>query len=591
MDKVVNVIFPFLNKTVKINADSKVSDACAKVGQPLNLVCGGKGKCKKCIVDIEVEGKITSVISCQTKVVDGVKVLLKKEDVQAQILTDSVLNHIDANPSLALNYLSHEELKTELAGNNWETIEKHVKFPLHKPSLELIQKLSRVYHNEVGITLVRNNSTVIDVFQGKKEVIYALAFDIGSTSVVGYLYDMVTFQQIGISSRLNMQTQIGGDVISRIEHTMSQPHGLTTLQHLVRDTINQIILQLCQENKIEKNDIYGATFCGNSTMQHLFFGIYPEHLGIAPFTSTTHDEISTKASCLNIDINPNGQITFLPLLGGFVGADTTGVLLSLPSDSKSRLVIDLGTNGEIAVGKHLHYKVASTACGPALEGAGLEFGMRGTQGAIERFAIIDGKVSYKVIGNVKPQGICGSGIIDLVCELLVNGFINNRGAICDPSNIADPRLAERIIPWDQTKAFVVCFAEESESGKPILLTQKDIRQVQLAKGAIFTGCHMLIEHSGLTIDAIDEILIAGAFGNYIDIKKAQTIGMIPHCAGVPVNSIGNAAGTGCQMFLLSHEEQQKCKKIAENAIHVELATDPAFTTKYMSNTYFNKIDV
>lgn len=591
MNESVNVIFPFLNKTIKVDGNKKISDACAQVGQPLNLVCGGKGKCKKCTVDIEVDGEISTIMSCQTNVTDGVKVLLKKEDIQAQILTDSILKHVDPNPSLKSYYFTSEELKTELADNDWDTVQKLLGRQLNQPSIECIRKLSLAYHNNDGITLIFNNNDLLDVIPGEINKLYALAFDIGSTSVVGYLYDLTNYELIGVSSRLNKQTQIGGDVISRIDHSISKPDGLTTLRHLVRDTVNEIINQLSIEYNISSENIYSATFCGNSTMQHLFFGIYPEHLGKVPFTSTLHRDINVTASTLNIKINPQGNIAFLPLLGGFVGADTTAVLLSLPDDDKKRLVIDLGTNGEIAVGKERMYKVASTACGPALEGAGLEFGMRGTNGAIESFAISDGQITYKVIGNVKPQGICGSGIIDIVSELLINDIINERGGIVDPSEINDKRLADRIIPWDKTKAFVVCSEDETESGKAIILTQKDIRQVQLAKGAIITGCHMLVEHYGLKMEDLDEILIAGAFGNYIDIRKAQIIGMIPYVENIEVRSVGNAAGTGCQVFMLSEEEQERCKVISENAIHIELASDPDFSMKYMMNTYLNKLDI
>lgn len=587
----VKVIFPFLDKTIEVEEDKKISDACAMVGQPLNLVCGGKGKCKKCMVDIEISGVTSSIVSCQTLVSDGVKVLLQPEDLEAQILTDSALKHVTPNPSLQSYYITKEELKTELAENDWETLQKSISKSLHETSYKLLQKLSKIYHNPNGITVIINNNCLIDVIEGQLKDIYGLAFDIGSTSVVGYLYDMRSYNQIGISSRLNKQTHVGGDVISRIDHAISLTDGLDNLQNLVRETINEIINNLCIENNIDSNKIYQATFCGNSTMQHLFFGIHPEYLGKSPFSSTTHHSISATAGDLEIKINPNGNITFLPLLGGFVGADTSAVLLSLPQDDKKRLVIDLGTNGEIAVGVKNNYKVASTACGPALEGAGLEFGMRGTLGAIEGFAITDGEVSYKVIGNVKPRGICGSGIIDVISELLVNGLINKRGGIVNPDTIENKELASRIVPWEQTKAFVLCFENESENGKAILLTQKDVRQVQLAKAAIYTGCIMLVEHYGLTLEELDEIIIAGAFGNYIDMKKAQIIGMIPYLPNLPVHSIGNGAGTGCQMFLLSRDEQDICKKIADNAIHIELATDPSFTSNYMMNTYLNLIEV
>ena len=586
MEKKVKVRFPLLNKSIEMPEDSKISDACNAIGLPLNLVCGGKGKCKKCAVNIQVDHTIKSVLSCQTNVTEGLQILLKHEYIQAQILTESILKDIHFNPSLSLKHLPPESLKTEMAGNDWDTIQKALGLSLHKPALGIIQKLSNIFHHPDGITCILHNNILVDVMPGRREKLFALAVDIGTTSVVGYLYDMKTLVLVGIRSRLNKQTQIGGDVISRIDYSIHKPDGLDRLHSLATETVNEIINNLCDDYQIDKNSIYQATFCGNSTMQHLFLKINPEYLGKIPFSSTAHQEISTTASELNININPYGHITFLPLLGGFVGADTTAVLTTIPDDNKNRLAIDLGTNGEIAVGKGTLYRVASTACGPALEGAGLEGGMWGTTGAIERFYIIDGRVSYKVIGDVKPKGICGSGIIDIISELLANDIITDRGALRNPEQMANADLSKRIIPWDKSKAFVVCFEDETDTGKPIVVTQIDIRHIQLAKGAIITGCRILIEKSGLTLEDIDEILVAGAFGNYIDIRNAQSIGMIPHRPGLSVRPIGNAAGTGCQMHMLSREKQGFCHEIAENVIHIELAADPDFSTQYIMNTSF-----
>jgi uncharacterized 2Fe-2S/4Fe-4S cluster protein (DUF4445 family) len=590
MEKKVKVRFPLLNKSIEMPENSKISDACEAIGHPLNLVCGGKGKCKKCAVDIKVDHTIKSVLSCQTNVIEGLQILLKDEDSQAQILTESILKDIHFDPSLSLRYIPSGSLKTDMAGNDWATIEKMLALSLHKPSLGIIQKLSKAFHHPEGITCILDDNILVDVLPGKSEKFFALAVDIGTTSVVGYLYEMKTLELVGIRSRLNKQSQVGGDVISRIDYSVHNPDGLDRLHSLATETVNEIIDNLCNDYQIDKNSIYQATFCGNSTMQHLFLKINPAYLGRIPFSSTTHQEISITASELNININPDGYITFLPLLGGFVGADTTAVLMTLPDDDKNRLVIDLGTNGEIAIGNGTLYKVASAACGPALEGAGLEFGMWGTTGAIERFYIIDGRVSYKVIGDVKPKGICGSGIIDIISELLVNDVITDRGALRNPEQIANADLSKRIIPWDKSKAFVVCFEDETDTGKPILVTQKDIRQVQLAKGAIGTGCHILIEKGGLTLEDIREILVAGAFGNYIDIRNAQMIGMIPYHPGVSVRAIGNAAGTGCQMHVLSREKQRFCHEIAKNAIHIELASDPEFSKQYITNTTFNRVE-
>ncbi|NTW70971.1 MAG: ATP-binding protein [Eubacteriaceae bacterium] len=586
------VNFPLLKESIEVAEKTLLSEACAIAGYPLNLVCGGKGKCKKCAVEIEEDGELKKVLSCKTEVYDGIKVMLKEEEQKVQILTSSTLDSTPLDPSLRLITIESSKLKTELCENDWETLRKAIGNGIEYPSLEVLQKLSFHYHDPAGIKLVLNHNKIIDVLPGSNNnTLYGIAFDLGTTSAVGYLYDMQDLTMIGISSTLNKQTEMGGDVISRISYCVTDHANLLKLQKLAMNTLNQIIEELCGKYKINPDDIYLAVVGGNSTMQHLFLGIYPEFLGKAPFTSTTHLGVNTPARTLHLKINPKGVVTFLPLLGGFVGADTTAVLISLPKDNRVRLMLDLGTNGEIAVGKNTCYKVSSTACGPALEGAGLSYGMRGTHGAIERVSLENGDIKYQVIGNQKPLGICGSGVIDLISVLFNNDVIKASGSLSDPSEIENPNIARRLVNRKEQKVFIIAFADETANGEDIYFSQLDIRQVQLAKGAIYTGCMMVLEDYGIKGADLAEITIAGAFGNYIDVTHAQSIGMLPYFEGVPVRSLGNAAGTGCQMYLLSKEKQTECEDIAKNAIHVELANNPNFSTHYVMNTsYINLLE-
>lgn len=591
MAKQVNVKFPLLGKSVEIDENAKVSDACAMVGEPLNMVCGGKGKCKKCTVDVKIAGKTNTVLGCQEPVFEGLEVMITGQETNAQILTTNMIKDIKPDPSLKSFRIPKENLKSELGGSDWITLTNVIGLDLAKPSIDILRKLSQCFHHKDGIEVILYDNTVLDVMPMESNApLYGLAFDAGTTSVVGYLYDLDTFKQIGMSSQLNKQTSLGGDVISRIDYSISNPDGLKRLNDLIMDTINEIITDICEKHHIDKNRIYQASFCGNSTMQHLLLGLSPEFLGKIPFTSTIQEVVTTKAKNTKVKINPDGAITVLPILGGHVGGDTAAVLLSLQNDSKNRLVIDLGTNGEVGVGSNYSFKVASMASGPALEGYGLEYGMRGTVGAIERVTVANGDLYYKVIGEVKPQGICGSGIIDLIAELLRHDVINNYGGFVEAEDINAPNLAKRLIKNENGKAFIVVYGEETEDGRPILLSQKDVRQIQLAKAAIFTGCIMLVEESGIKGEELEEILMAGAFGNYINIDKAQYIGMIPYFKDVPVYSIGNAAATGSQLFLLSKNEVEECNRLAENAMHIEIATNPKFTDNFMENTFMNKVE-
>lgn len=587
MNKKITVNFPFLKRCIETAEGTKISEACSIVGYPLNLVCGGKGNCKKCGVDIEENGEIKRVLSCQTYVYDGLNVMLRDEEQKLQILTSSMLDNIPVEPSLGSLYFTKDQLKTELGGNNWDTLSRLTDNGVRYPNLNILRKLSFNYHHRDGIRLIIDQGEILDVVPGSdKKKVYGIAFDLGTTSAVGYLYDMEQVAMIGVSSTLNKQTELGGDVITRISYAITDTNSLLKMQKLATDTLNEIIEDICSYHKINTDDVYFAVICGNSTMQHLLLGLYPEYLGILPFSSTIHSNFETNAKNLCLKINSMGKITFLPLLGGFVGADTTAALVSLPKDNKVRLMLDLGTNGELAIGNNTCYKVSSTACGPALEGAQLTYGMRGTHGAIERMFIENGDITYNVIGNEKPQGICGSGVIDLVSVLYSSLIINGQGGFENPSTIKNQKLARRLVTIDGKKSFIIAFEDETQNGQIIYFSQTDIRQVQLAKGAIYTGCSLIIKEYGIKGEDLEEIVIAGAFGNYIDVKNAQSIGMFPCYKGVPVRSLGNAAGTGAQMYLISKKKQAECAQISNNAIFIELANNPGFMEQYIMNLNF-----
>ncbi|MEG0310692.1 MAG: ASKHA domain-containing protein, partial [Eubacterium sp.] len=279
----------------------------------------------------------------------------------------------------------------------------------------------------------------------------------------------------------------GGDVISRIDFAGNSPENLHEIHLYILDTITEIINELCKRSAIEKNAIYSTVYCGNSTMQHLFLELNPKNLGLAPFIGHSKDAVSLKAGSFSLPVNPNGIITFMPLLGGFVGADTTAVLMGLPRDKKLRLMIDLGTNGEIAVGNFKKYYVASTACGPALEGAGITMGMRGTTGAIEKVNCENGKITCKVIGKTAPKGFCGSGIVDAIALLFREGLIVKRGNFIKGHDLDAHPMKERFGTTESgQRYFIIVTAADNPDGKDIFITQKDIRAVQLAKAAIYT---------------------------------------------------------------------------------------------------------
>lgn len=562
-------------------------------GYPLDLVCGGKGTCGKCKVTIGIDGKKEDVLSCMTKITKDLTIYLKTEDIKkdATILTNGNAT-LNFNPSIKKLYIEKSNIPLNHCGYYWEYFKNELCLEIDYNTTKTLEKI--INDNSIdGFTIVIDDNKLIDIqINNHENQLYGVAVDIGTTSVVMYLYDLITGKSIGIYSDLNQQISRGADVISRIMHCSMNDDGIIDLQNKILSTINELL------NKAEKDfpnllfNLYKMVFCGNSTMQHLFHGFNPVNLGQSPFVSIYKDKIKSKGEELFITGPANNQITFLPLLGGFVGADTTAVLTSLNSNKKIKLVVDLGTNGEIGIGNNDRYIVASTACGPALEGAGLEYGMRGTTGAIEKFKILNDKIEYSVIGNTKAKGICGSGIVDIIAELLTFGFINASGKMLSPEeyNALNPNssLTHRICKYNGITAFLLVAPEDSINENGIFVTQKDIRQMQLAKSAIYTGCVMLVEKFGITEDKLDEVLLAGAFGNYINIQNAEKIGLLPYFENVIAKSIGNAAGTGVQMYLLDKNISIICNEIVANTTHLELATDLEFQNKYIMNMGFRE---
>jgi len=584
----IRVCFPLLDKCIMVEVGKTVAEACALVGFPQNLVCGGKGTCKKCLVTIRENDLVSEVLGCQHLVSEDIAILISKEAALSQILEATSNGELSFNPKTRVATIPITALKTEMCSYDLETIRKAIDQPVKLTSLKVLQKSAEVFHQKSFslMNFILYNDEIIDLVPGNEPIsAFGVAFDIGTTSVVGYLYDLTNGVLIHQYSSLNKQISFGGDVISRIDYASTAPENLKTIQHAIIETVNNILSNLFYESNIPSEAIYECVFCGNSTMAHLFLGLNPLHLGLSPFTGITRDMVVLTAEELGININPQGRITFLPLLGGFVGADTAAVLLGLPKDDNYRLMIDLGTNGEIAVGNRDRYFVASTACGPALEGAGIHMGMRGTTGAIEKITLDNNEITCHVIGNAAPLGFCGSGIIDAIAFLYREKLIYNRGHFIKGEDLDNHPFKDRFgVDANNQRYFVFVRHSDNPNGKEMVITQKDIRAVQLAKAAIFTGCSLLTEKYGIKATDLQEITLAGAFGNYIDIENAQFIGLLPEIAGVPIRSIGNGAGTGAQLFLLSQDEAKRCQEIPLITTHIELATDPNFSTLYMQNT-------
>jgi uncharacterized 2Fe-2S/4Fe-4S cluster protein (DUF4445 family) len=405
-----------------------------------------------------------------------------------------------------------------------------------------------------------------------------MAFDIGTTSIVGNLMDLDSGEQLAAVGSVNPQAIYGGDLMSRIAYAQFDEKKLTTLRARALTAINDFIKEACEEAGVSRDHIYKVVLVGNTCMHHIFLGVDVSYVGLAPYAPTVRDSLTIPAQELPLKGAPNAMICLLPIVAGFVGADTMAAVLAtrIHESDGIRVMVDIGTNGEVVMGSREKLMACSAPAGPALEGAQIAHGMRGAMGAIEKVAI-DEDVSCDVIGDVPAMGICGSGLIDAVSKMLDSGVLDGAGRLRRTDMEALPAaVGKRIVGDKGERAFVLQWADDAGKDEDITLTQMDVRQLQLAKGAIYAGILMLQEVMQVSDDDIDEVLLCGGFGNYINIESAIGIRLLPPLPLEKITYMGNAAHLGAQMALLSESERRQADAIAEQVEHVALATRPEF---------------
>jgi len=440
---------------------------------------------------------------------------------------------------------------------------------------------------------VWNDKEVISVQPGYHEDSYGAAVDIGSTTVALYLCNLRTGEIVAAESEMNPQIVYGEDVMSRIQYTIEHEDGLEKLHKAIISTLNTLLKQAAKNAEIDMLDILEMVMVGNSTMHHILLNLHPKDLGLAPFVPAIHESVDIKARELGLQINPSGNIHLLPTIASFVGADTSAVILAEEPHKQDEnwLLIDVGTNAELVLGNRKRLVCTSTPTGPALEGAHVEYGMRAAPGAMERVHVDEKTLEpkYKVIGvdgwNTdhaefvgQVKGICGSAIIDAVAELFRSGIVDSRGKFKKDTH--SKRVREGESGWE----YVIAWAEETSINRDIPITQQDVRQIQLAKAALFTAARTLLKRSNL--ENPDKVILAGGFGSFIDKEKAMLIGLIPDCELDNVYAVGNAAGDGARIALLNMEKRNEIDSVTRNVERFELPTDPDFQNQFMLATSF-----
>ena len=551
-------------------------------------------------------------LSCQAKICGDVLINVPEESRgNKQIVRKSASSReIEIKPSVRKYLVTMSPPTLERPIADWERLAKGL-----ETSMALVrgteEKLPRWHELTIDYQCLRNLSTtlreakwnvtvsvwqdkeVIEVQAGYVEDSYGAAVDIGSTTVALYLCNLRTGEMLAAESEMNPQIVYGEDVMSRIQYTIEHKDGLEKLHKAIISTLNKLLKQASKTAKIKTEEILEMVLVGNSTMHHILLNLQPKDLGLAPFVPAIHKSLDIKARELGLHINPSGNIHVLPTIASFVGADTSAVILAEEPHKQDEnwLLIDVGTNAELVLGNRKRLVCTSTPTGPALEGAHVEYGMRAAPGAIERVHIDENTLEpkYKVIGvdgwntdhaefKGQVKGICGSAIIDSVAELFRAGIIDSRGKF--KKGLNSKRVREGESGWE----YVVAWAEETSIGRDIPMTQQDVRQIQLAKAALFTAARTLLKRTNL--QSPDKIILAGGFGSYIDKEKAMLIGLIPDCELENVYAVGNAAGDGARIALLNVEKRNEIDDVTRKVDRFELPTDPEFQNQFMLATSF-----
>lgn len=590
----------FLPQNVVTHAPegTTVFNAANWAGLAIDSTCGGRGTCGKCKVRMlrgadgitEADQKFLSEaeladgwrLSCRAAIRDECIAEIPRLMTTPKAALLGYGRHVLLAPNVDKIFLELAEPTLEDQRSDVERVRQALDAEGYnvKSGLAVWRSLPAALRSKnFAVTAVVCGDELIAVEPGDTtNALYGLALDIGTTTVVGALTNLKTGGVAAVRSALNGQAPYGADVISRISYTMMEPEGLATLQSRVVETINNLLESLLAEAGVARENVYEAVAVGNATMLHLLLGIDPEPISVAPFIPTLTEAVTVPASQIGLQLHPEARLSTLPHLGAYVGADIVGGVLATGlargSDERLRLYIDVGTNGEIVLGSSRRTLATAAPAGPAFEGAQIKCGMRASEGAIEGVQISDDVRIQVIGGDVRPVGLCGSGLVDAVAELVRNGIVDSSGRMARPEALRGrlpDAVVDRLIEVDGVRAFLLSLPEEG-----IVLTQPDVRALQFAKAAIAAGVQVLLEKLDVKAEELYEVLLAGSFGSYINPASARAIGLVPWLPVERIVAVGNAAGEGAKIALLSFREREAANRIPEFIEYVELSGRPEF---------------
>jgi uncharacterized 2Fe-2S/4Fe-4S cluster protein (DUF4445 family) len=631
-DKSILIDFEPISRRLYVSKETTIYELLNEINILIRSVCGGLGKCGKCKVLVQKGNKYLNEITnneknligqseiqngwrlaCETKI----KIKDRQQEIEDdtpqiriflpsqllledfKILTSGINKVTTFNPTIQKLFLDVKIPSLEEPLADFERIEKEL-IPKIKTikkdkgigiDFKILYNIPNVLRkNKHEITLVLWNNEIIAYEPGNTiESNFGIAFDIGTTTIVGYLINLNNGKIYAVDSKLNSQTAYGEDLITRLTFIKENEENLNKLNVIVISDLNEIISNLCRKANIKSSNVYEATVVGNSVMHHIFLGLDPVNIGLSPFIPVIQRDLNIKSRDLGLKIYKNGNIFTAPIIAGFVGADTIGVILSsqIFNEKPLTLAIDIGTNGEIIIGNRKNLFVGSCAAGSALEGAHIDDGMRAAAGAIDTINIDPSNldVSYTTIKNKKPIGICGSGLIDGIAEMLKSKLITRSGNF--NKELIDH---ERFVKNGKNLKFIIANKEKTSINKDISISQSDVRQIQMAKAAFYSGMRIILNHLNKN-QSIEQVLLAGAFGNYINAINAKFIGMIPDIKNHQIHQIGNAAGIGAQHCLLNKELRNKARDLLNKIRYVEIAVEKDFQKEYTEAMYFPHLNL
>jgi len=598
------------DRWIKVKPGITVYDALANTDLEIEGDCGGVGTCGKCKIRIitalksptdEEKALLTPEelangerLACRTRIKKSLTVYTEPKPGEMelfQILKHGQTPDVRLDPLLDTHAVTVPPPSLDRPDSDFCRLREAIG-PGHEALKVTWGCLASLYKDLrktrfKGQAIVHQNCLLAWTPENSNKGRFGIVFDIGTTTLVGKLIDINNGNEVSVVSRLNSQSLHGSDVISRIKFVRERKNGLKKMRELLLRDINTIIRRLLRINRLKSTDIFVAVAAGNTTMQHFLLALDPSGIAEAPFSPVITEGVTFRTKDLGLDLHPDAMLYVMPSKTGYIGGDLISfILASVAYDEQEKMILglDFGTNGEIFLGNRHRILSCSTAAGPALEGARISRGMIARAGAIEAVRVEEDQLRLNIIGNIKAKGLCGSGLVDLVAVLLHHGVIDKEGLLGPDHLTKSGENFRSRIQKDKSNDvcnFVVASPKQAENHKKILLTQKDIRELQLAKGAVAAGVQILMQKMNIGLEDIDTVCLAGALGNYVNPKSAMRIGLIPTVPVEKITSLGNAASAGAKMALLSKAHWQKASDIAGHLEHLELSVMPAFYDQFI----------